>query len=45
MISMAISYLIGLPTCLISEAVMVGFVPLIGVLMVATVASDRFQDS
>lgn len=45
MISMTLVHLIGLPTCLISEIAMVGFVPLIGVLMIATVASDRLQDS
>ncbi|WP_170211019.1 hypothetical protein [Neokomagataea tanensis] len=45
MISMTLVHLIGLPTCLVSECAMVVFVPLVGALMIATVASDRFQDS
>ncbi|MBR0558848.1 hypothetical protein [Neokomagataea anthophila] len=45
MISTTLTHLIGLPTCLISEIAMVAFVPLIGLLMLATLASDRLQGS
>ncbi|GBR49261.1 MULTISPECIES: hypothetical protein [Gluconobacter] len=45
MTSMTLIHLIGLPTSLLAQFSMVAFVPMIGALMIATVASDRVSES
>ena len=45
MTSMTLIHLIGLPTSLLAQFSMVAFVPMIGALMIATVAADRVSES